>query len=112
MTNRESGVEWDEWSETTILLDHSHSVDRQISHLTEDSNKTSTRPLLGRPLSVDEFRQLMRKGVDETGSASIDKNAESKNEGFFSGLFYKKPFFIFGFLVVTGTCAVVWYRTR
>ena len=117
LVNKKSSIDWDEWSETTIILEHEPTtVDRQISHLTEDSNKTSTKPLIDRQISVDEFRRLLRDGVDETDTDFSKKRpvAETGNGGNKKGNFSNRPVFMIGLglVVVTGACVYAWYRTR
>lgn len=115
LVDKSTGPEWDDWSETTIILEHEPTTtDRQISHLTEDSNKTSTRPLIDRPLSVDEFRRLLREGIDVTdtdffkkpisGGCEVDRDK--------SWIFTERPVFVVGLLVVTSFCVIAWYRAR
>ena len=116
LVNKESSIDWDEWSETTIILEHEPTtVDRQISHLTEDSNMTSTKPLIDRQISVDEFRRLLRDGVDETDTDFLKRPvSETGNGGNKKGHFSNRPVFMIGLglVVVTGACVYAWYRTR
>lgn len=115
LVDKSTGPEWDDWSETTIILEHEPTTtDRQISHLTEDSNKTSTRPLIDRPLSVDEFRRLMREGIDVTDTEffkkPISEGCEVDRDK--SWIFTERPVFVVGLLVVTSFCVIAWYRAR
>ena len=69
LIQEDQSEDWDFWSEQTIRLEHEHSINREISHLTEDSNQTATRPVIDRQLSIGEFRRLLQEG-NENGSQS------------------------------------------
>lgn len=53
---------WDNWSESVIILKREHSIEHEnVEQYTEDTSKVATKPLIKRPLSVDEFRKLLKK---------------------------------------------------
>jgi len=78
LENELSEEAWDEWSDHTITLEHEHSISREVSHVTEDSNKTATNPIINRPLSVDEFRRLIKDGNDTPPEFITSNNNKEK----------------------------------
>lgn len=82
LIHEDQSEDWDFWSEQTIRLEHEHSINREISHLTEDSNKTATRPVIDRQLSIGEFRRLLKDGNENGSPSPIQEEAPKKMESF------------------------------
>jgi len=82
LIHEDQSENWDFWSEQTIRLEHEHLLNREISHLTEDSNKTATRPVIDRQLSIGEFRRLLKDGNENGSPSPIQEEAPKKMESF------------------------------
>ena len=77
LIQEDQSEDWDFWSEQTIRLEHEHSINREISHLTEDSNQTATRPVIDRQLSIGEFRRLLQEGNENESRSPTQEEPSS-----------------------------------